>query len=254
MRLSGPFRPGAILPFALLACVHAQITLTAHERALLDLTNQTRVEHHLAPLVFDPSLTRAARLHVAWVLGGAGPLEHQYAGEPDLITRARGAGAHFETIAENLGSHAESPMQLQAIWMSTPLHRANILDPHLTAIGVGVVEHAGLLYAVEDFARSVPVLTRDDVEHNLAQLLLTHGIPSAITTEDARRTCEQNSTSAADARLVVQWEASDLSKLPDALLDRMTVTRYRSAAVGACPGRNLANHGFTTFHVAVLLY
>jgi hypothetical protein len=54
-------------------------------------------------------------------------------------------------------------------------------------------------------------------------------------------------------KLVIQWDGSDISQLPDALVQNLDKTKYTSAAVGACPGRQ-SNQQFTTYHIAVLLY
>ncbi len=54
-------------------------------------------------------------------------------------------------------------------------------------------------------------------------------------------------------KLVIQWDGADISHLPDAVLQQLDKTQYKSAAVGACPGRQ-PNQQFTTYHIAVLLY
>ena len=45
-----------------------------------------------------------------------------------------------------------SPQALDQEWMHSPPHRANILDPRMDTIGVGLVKRGGNYYAVEDFA------------------------------------------------------------------------------------------------------
>ena len=42
------------------------------------------------------------------------------------------------------------------------MHRANLLNPAYDSIGIGIVEIAGVLYIVEDFAHRVPELSNDD--------------------------------------------------------------------------------------------
>ena len=65
--------------------------------------------------------------------------------------RGGAAGAHFRSIAENVAM-APSPQALEQEWMHSTPHRNNILDPHMNAIGVGLVKQGGNYYAVEDFA------------------------------------------------------------------------------------------------------
>jgi hypothetical protein len=223
------------------------------EQALLQLANQARAQHHLPPLTWDSALAIAARNHLRWVIRNPGELRHQYPGEPDLATRGANAGARFSTISENIAAHGQTPADLQQIWMTTAPHRANLLDPNLNVVGIAVVENHGLLFAVQDFGRSVAALTPESVEHQVQKLLQAQGFPPAPSNEDARKTCTMPQGQAGTPKLVIQWDGSDITHLPDAVLQNLDKTRYKSAAVGACPGRQ-PNQQFTTYHIAVLLY
>jgi len=223
------------------------------EQALLQLANQVRSQHNLPPLHWDSSLAKAAHAHLARVLRDPNELLHQYPNEPDLATRGAAAGARFGTISENIGGHGTSPAALQQIWMTSPTHRANLLDPNLDLIGIAVAENQGFLYAVEDFAHNVPVLTPEAVERQVAKLLQARGFPRAPSNENARLTCAMSEGQAGIPKLVIQWDGSDISKLPDTVVQQLDKTKYTSAAVGACPGKP-SNQQFTTYHIAVLLY
>jgi len=248
----------------LLFFILASLTITASsassqangspdEQALLQLANQARAQHHLPPLTWDNALAIAARNHLRWVIRNPGELRHQYPGEPDLVARGGNAGARFSTISENIAAHGQTPADLHNIWMTTPVHRANLLDPKLNVVGIAVGENQGLLFAVQDFGRDVPALTPESVEHQLAKLLQAQGFPPAPSNQDARKTCTMSQGQAGTPKLVIQWEGSDISQLPDAVLQNLDKTRYKTAAVGACPGRQ-PNQQFTTYHIAVLLY
>src|ERR1700761_9178344 len=104
---------------------------------VMELTNADRVAQGLQPLKWDPALAQAAQQH-AEMMAQQGSLSHQYPGEPDLVARAGAAGAHFRSIAENVAL-APSPQALEQEWMHSTPHRNNILDPHMNAIGVGIV-------------------------------------------------------------------------------------------------------------------
>jgi len=223
------------------------------EQALLQLANQARAQHNLPPLRWDSALAIAARNHLRWVIRNPGELRHQYPGEPDLVARGGNAGARFSTISENIAAHGQTPADLHNIWMTTPVHRANLLDPKLNVVGIAVAENHGLLFAVQDFGRDVPALTPESVEHQVAKLLQAQGFPPAPSNQDARKTCTMSQGQAGTPKLVIQWDGSDISHLPDALIQNLDKTRYKSAAVGACPGRQ-PNQQFTTYHIAVLLY
>jgi uncharacterized protein YkwD len=231
----------------------AQTDASHAEQSLLQLANQARAQHNLPPLRWDTSLAHAAHAHLQWVIRNQGELLHQYPGEPDLITRGASAGARFGTISENIAGHGDTPASLQQVWMTSPTHRANLLDPNLNVVGIAVAESQGLLFAVEDFAHYVPALTPDAVEHQVAKLLQAKGLAPAASNEDARKTCAMPQGQAGSPKLVIQWDGADISQLPDTLVQELDKAKYTSAAVGACSIKQ-ANQQFTTYHIAVLLY
>ncbi len=239
---------------ALLAGSHAsaQGSASSSERALLGMVNATRKQYGLRPLVWDDALARAARLHATWILRQGGELEHQYRGEPDLVLRASRQGAHFTAVGENIARHARSAGELHATWMTTPIHRGNILSSRWNALGVGVIESGGLLYAVEDFADTGPGWTTAEIELAVGDALHRAGVPVAESSPAARALCERGAEPE-DAGLTVTWDGPDPQQLPPALLSRLRATRFRSAEIGVCAGKP-ANPGFTTTRVAVLLH
>lgn len=242
-----------VLLFAAVSVATAQADASPAEKALLQMANQFRAEHGAAPLAWNSALARAARDHAKLMVSEAGTPRHQYPGEPDLITRAARAGAHFASVAENLAGRGRAVAQFQQVWMNSPTHRANLLDPKMNVVGIGVIESGGLLYAVEDFAQSVPVPRRGEIESQVMAALQKAGIPSVKMTEAARSNCASQAETAAGALLVVHWEGPNPGQLPDVVVQRIAQRSYHAAAVGACPSTQ-AGQGFTTFRVAVLLY
>jgi hypothetical protein len=231
----------------------AQVDASPAEKALLQMANQFRAEHGVAPLAWNSALARAARTHAKRMVAASGDMEHQYPGEADMIARAAQEGAHFGAIAENLAGQGQNPAQLQQIWMTTQSHRTNLLNPKMNVVGIGVIESGGLLYAVEDFAQSVSAPKQGEIEGQVTAALQKAGMQSVKSTEEARSNCESQSNTAPGAMLVVHWEGSDPGQLPDVLVQRIAQGTYHSAAVGACPSAQ-AGQGFTTYRVAVLLY
>lgn len=231
----------------------AQGDASPAEKALLQMANQFRAEHGVAPLAWNSALARAAREHAKLMVSAGDDMEHQYPGEPDMIARAAEAGAHFSAVAENLAGRGQTAAQLQQKWMSTPTHRRNLLDPKMNVVGIGVIESDGLLYAVEDFAQSVAVPKRGAIESQVMEALQKAGIGAVKMTAAARSNCESQSNTSPDAKLVVHWEGANPGQLPDVVAQRITQGSYQSAAVGACPSAQ-AGQGFTTYRVAVLLY
>jgi hypothetical protein len=219
---------------------------------LADLVNADRAQQGLPALKWDPALAQAAQQH-AQLMSEQGALSHQYPGEPDLEARAGQAGAHFRTIAENVAL-APSPQALEKEWMNSPPHRANILNPSLTSLGVGMVRKGGNYYASLVFSAAVASLGPDQIEQKIGHLLEQRKLQLLPGTQDARQTCEMEHGSAGGSKpfFVMRWEGSDLTRLPDALEQRIATGKYHQAAVGACDSGT--PQGFTTYKIAVLLY
>jgi uncharacterized protein YkwD len=114
----------------------AHASLNAHVLAQL---NVTRTAHGLAPLRPSPRLAAAARAHSSEMVS-AGYFSHDSFDGSVFWKRIRryfGPGA----VGENL-LWAEPTVGAQravAMWMASPEHRANILDPDWRVIGISVV-------------------------------------------------------------------------------------------------------------------
>src|ERR1700678_750317 len=245
--------PKWLLMMALGALALPGLAQQPAEQQVMDLANQDRAQQGLAPLKWDPALAQAAAAH-AQIMAGQPELAHQYPGEPDLAARCGAAGAHFRIIEENVAL-APTPQALEQEWMHSPPHRANILNPTMNSIGIGLVRRGGNYYAVEDFADGVAGLRPEQIEQKIAGLLQQKGLQSAGLTQDARQTCEMEHGSAGGSspRFIMRWEGSDLSRLPAVLEQKISAGQYHKAAVGACDSGNPAQ-GFTTYKVAVMLY
>jgi uncharacterized protein YkwD len=94
----------------------------------------------------------AARRH-AEVMMEHRSAQHGFGGEASLSTRAKLAGAHFSWLSENV-IEGSSPAVIHTEFMNSTNHRANILDRDMDSVGVGVVEHGGELFVVEDFSQA----------------------------------------------------------------------------------------------------
>jgi hypothetical protein len=223
------------------------------EQQVMELANRDRAQQGLGPLRWDPALAQAAAEH-AQLMAQQPSLSHQYPGEPDLVARTAAAGAHFRSVAENVAL-APSPQALEQEWMHSAPHRANILNPSMNTIGVGLVRRGGNYYAVEDFAAGVAELGPAQIEQKIGQLLQQRGLQPAGLTQDARQTCKMDHGSAGGSRpwFIMRWEGTDLSRMPDVLEQKIATGKYHKAAVGACDSGN-PGQGFTTYKIAVMLY
>jgi uncharacterized protein YkwD len=106
---------------------------------VVELTNAERQRAGLPPLVFNPQLSDAAQSY-SQVLAAGTCFEHTCGAVPNFADRLRQSGyAGWTTIAENIAAGYPSPDAVVAGWMASEGHRANMLSPSYTEIGVGVV-------------------------------------------------------------------------------------------------------------------
>jgi uncharacterized protein YkwD len=117
-----PFTPGD------LARTAAEVT---------ELTNRERARAGLPPLTTDALLTTAAQAHSADMVARVF-YSHTSPDGSQPWDRAAAAGSHRRTIGENIACGQRSPAEVVDGWMNSPGHRANILKPDFTHIGIGL--------------------------------------------------------------------------------------------------------------------
>ncbi|GAA2515565.1 hypothetical protein GCM10010423_03610 [Streptomyces levis] len=104
--------------------------------AVIDLTNQARARAGLPPLATDPRLTAAAQAHSADMVARAF-YAHTAPDGSRPWDRAAAAGSTRRAIGENIACGQRSPADVVEGWLNSPGHRANILKPDFTHIGIG---------------------------------------------------------------------------------------------------------------------
>ncbi|TLS45262.1 stress protein [Streptomyces montanus] len=103
---------------------------------VIALTNAERTSAGLPPLALDSQLTAAAQGHSADMVARAF-YSHTSPDGSEPWHRAAAAGSTRRTIGENIACGQRSPAEVVRGWMNSPGHRANILKPAFTHIGVG---------------------------------------------------------------------------------------------------------------------
>ncbi len=225
---------------------------TPAEQYLLAAANRDRAASHLPPLRLDARLTVAALAH-ARAMAAHDDISHGFPGELELEDRAAAAGAKFSVVSENV-AEADSSLTIHEMWMQSPGHRENLLDPEVDAVGISIVMRHGQMFAVEDFARTTEDLTIEEQEAEVAALLAGNGVRVQPDASDARKTCVLKTGYAGGRQpaFVMRYTATELNRLPGQLTSRLGAAKFHSAAVGAC-----TNHGakpFTAYSIAVMLY
>jgi len=238
------------------AVTRGSSALQEAEHRLLEQANLDRAARSLAPVRQDTLLAQAALFH-ALQMAEHLDISHGFAGEPDLSQRGAAAGVHFSLITENV-AEAQDPEVIHGLWMQSPGHRANLLDPEVNAVGIAVVERNHEVFAVEDFATTVSSMSLEEQESAVLKALTTSGLkaanpdPQVLTA--ARTTCGMP-TGYAGARqpwYVMRYTASQLDRLPRQLATRLNSGQYHQVAVGACTSNEPT--AFASYSVAILLY
>ncbi|MFE0255851.1 CAP domain-containing protein [Streptomyces sp. NPDC059010] len=103
---------------------------------VVGLTNRERARAGLRPLAVDPVLTTAAQAHSADMVARAF-YSHTSPEGSQPWDRAAAAGSTRRSIGENIACGQRSPAEVVEGWMNSPGHRANILKPDFTHLGIG---------------------------------------------------------------------------------------------------------------------
>ena len=116
----------------------------AAELAVAALTNQFRARQGLSTLVMNPFLQRAARSH-SQEMARLDYFDHlsPVAARRYPWDRLNLAGADADSVSENLFMATGHDMDMVPVlavksWQLSPEHRANLMDPAKTSVGVGI--------------------------------------------------------------------------------------------------------------------
>jgi uncharacterized protein YkwD len=233
------------------AAVYARPPQSASpEGQLFNAVNRERAAQGLSILQWDDALASAARDH-ANQMALHNLMSHQLPGEPALVARANAAGVRFSVIAENVAIGPDAST-IHAAWMRSPGHRANILRPELSALGIAVVQGKDGLFAVQDFAQTSRRLDLEQQEQQMVSLLAARGL-QATSSPDAQQFCDaQRVYMGNQSATILRFETTDLSTLPASLAKKIEDRSFRTATVAACTPAN--SSGFSRFRLAVLLF
>ena len=103
---------------------------------VVELTNIERAKAGLSPLELNNRLLNAAQDH-SNDMAQDDFFSHTGADGSSIGDRVRASGYQYSTTGENIAAGQTTPAQVVEGWMNSPGHRANILNPNYTEIGVG---------------------------------------------------------------------------------------------------------------------
>lgn len=131
----------------------AAVSAAAWEQRVLDLTNAARREHGLPPFQSDACAGAVAR---EWSTHMLATDNYVHRSDWQPLWACRNASGGTAGLAENIfrGSAQWNLTPEKAVegWMNSPGHRANILNPNYTHIGIGFAgDYAGNHFATQNF-------------------------------------------------------------------------------------------------------
>ena len=138
-----------LLPILIVAILLPSIVQAAITPAqLIKLANQDRAANYLAPLKENPKLTKAAQKRADY-LASTGYFNHQ---DPQgrwpwhYFTEN---GYKYKYAGENLARKFTESEEVEKAFMSSPTHKANILNVHYKEVGSAIsIDSEGNYYVV----------------------------------------------------------------------------------------------------------
>ncbi len=122
----------------------------AYINQVLSLVNKERAKEGLAPLTAHASMGNAAMVRAREIQTS---FSHTRPNGSGFSTALKEAGVTYNRAGENIAWGQKTPAQVVNAWMNSSGHRANIMNPNFTRIGIGYLQNsAGTPYWVQLFA------------------------------------------------------------------------------------------------------
>ena len=120
-------------------------------RQVVNLVNAERAKEGLAPLTIDIKVQAAAQVRARECEQS---FSHTRPNGSSFATALKEQNVSYRSAGENIAWGQRSPEEVMKGWMNSPGHRANIMNPNFTTIGVGYYQNAnGTNYWCQLFTR-----------------------------------------------------------------------------------------------------
>lgn len=123
-------------------------SVSAYAQKVVDLVNAERAKNGLSALTVDTSVTAAANVRAKEITQSFSHTRPNGSGFSTALTEN---GASYRGSGENIAWGQKSPEAVMNAWMNSDGHRANILNPKFTKIGVGHYVNNGTSYWTQLF-------------------------------------------------------------------------------------------------------
>jgi len=130
--------PDLIYPGDILTVPQLNASISGKEQQVIALINQIRAQHGLSQLTANWQLSRVAR-YKSQDMADNNYFSHTSPTYGSPFQMMKQFGITYRTAGENIASGYASAQAVVNAWMNSAGHRANILNPSYTQIGVGYV-------------------------------------------------------------------------------------------------------------------
>ena len=113
-----------------------QDSIIKRSQELFELTNEARANNGLSPLKRNTQLDKLAQGKAESMHNTKAEMSISHSGFDERAKIANSYG--FNLVAENIAYGGFEASSFDEMWMSSPGHKANILDRELTHVGIGV--------------------------------------------------------------------------------------------------------------------
>lgn len=131
-------RFGLLLAAVLLFCGSNSVNRPLTANDILNLVNQDRIAQGLSELTLNPTLNLAAMAKAEDMLN-RDYFSHDGPDGKEPWYWFKALGYNYSYAGENLAEGYTDPIDLEHSWMTSPSHRANILSPFYSEVGLAVV-------------------------------------------------------------------------------------------------------------------
>jgi uncharacterized protein YkwD len=147
-------------------------TPTQEEKLLVELINVERSSRGLHPVAWDGMLSGVARIHCA-DMRSMGKATHDSSNDRATYSQRLGRTPYRARAAAENVAYNSNVVRAHRALMASPGHRKNILDPMMTAVGIGIVKDFkdDWIYVVEDFATPIANVSNEEAKRLMGESL-----------------------------------------------------------------------------------
>ncbi|MCI6736528.1 MAG: CAP domain-containing protein [Intestinibacter sp.] len=124
---------------------------TKEQLEVLEIVNKERKANGLKPLTLNKELSNVATVKSQDMIN-KGYFDHTSPTYGSPFDMMKSFGISYKAAGENIAKDQKTPSEVMNSWMNSPGHRANILSPNFTELGVGVAKDSkGTIYWTQMF-------------------------------------------------------------------------------------------------------